>query len=280
MQFNLGYTDNEIKEMSDKVIPTLMHPEDFDSYLQNIVPKYSTMLDKEIITHEYRMKDKAGNWHWLNSKESVFLRTPNGEAKQIFGISNDITEQKKATATIEKNAKLLTLFVEHSPASIAMFDNDMKYIVASNRFKMDYDLGEQNLVGHSHYEIFPEISDPWKEIHQRCLAGETLKADEDQFPRASGKLDWVKWEIRPWYENYNKIGGIIIFSEVITERKKIELELLKYSEHLEELVKERTQELEEKNQKLYRINRLFVDRELRMKELKEEIEKLKNNYKS
>ena len=277
IQLNLGYTSDEIKEMGDKVIPILMHPDDFDIYLQNIVPKYSTLQDKEIITHEYRMKDKAGNWRWLYSKESVFLRTSNGETKQIFGISNDISEQKKATETIEKNSKLLTLFVEHSPASIAMFDKEMKYIIASNRYKIDYDLGEQNLIGHSHYEIFPEMPQHWKEIHQRCLAGETIKADEDQFLRVSGKLDWVKWEIRPWYENNNIIGGIILFSEVITERKKTELELQNYREHLEELVKERTHELEEKNAKLDRINQLFVGRELRMKELKEEIENLKKN---
>ena len=75
IQLNLGYTSDEIKEMGDKVIPILMHPDDFDIYLQNIVPKYSTLQDKEIITHEYRMKDKAGNWRWLYSKESVFLRT-------------------------------------------------------------------------------------------------------------------------------------------------------------------------------------------------------------
>ena len=44
---------------------------------------------------------------------------------------------------------------------------------------------------------------------------------------------------------------------------------------LEKKIKERTEELETKNIELLRINRLFVGRELRMKELKEEVEKLK-----
>ena len=71
-------------------------------------------------------------------------------------------------------------------------------------------------------KFFLRIPDRWKEIHRRCLNGETLRADEDTFMRASGKLDWIKWEICPWYESNHKIGGIILFSEVITERKRME----------------------------------------------------------
>lgn len=63
----------------------------------------------------------------------------------------------------------------------------------------------------------------------------------------------------------------------ILEHKKAEKELAKYRNHLEDLVNERTQELEDKNNALSRINKLFVGRELRMKELKEEIENLKGS---
>ena len=48
----------------------------------------------------------------------------------------------------------------------------------------------------------------------------------------------------------------------------------KHREHLEELVEERTAALEEKTAKIERLNKLFVDRELRMKELKERIKEL------
>ena len=101
-----------------------------------------------------------------------------------------------------------------------MLDRDMKYITASRRYLIDYDLAIQDIAGLSHYEVFPEIPERWRQIHQRCLAGAIEKADEDMFPRQSGRLDWVRWEIRPWYESNGSVGGIIIFSEVITERKQ------------------------------------------------------------
>ena len=136
-------------------------------------------------------------------------------------------ERQRAEEKLRNNEQVLRLFVENSPAAVAMFDRDMKYIVASRRYLVDYGLGDQDVIGRSHYEIFPEIPDRWKEIHQRCLAGAVEKADEDPFPRADGKLDWIHWEIRPWYETDGEIGGIILFSEVITDRKEAEERLRK-----------------------------------------------------
>jgi signal transduction histidine kinase len=60
----------------------------------------------------------------------------------------------------------------------------------------------------------------------------------------------VRWEIHPWYETQGEVGGIILLSEVITTRKKAEEDLVKYREHLENLVKKRTVEMEEAQEAL------------------------------
>lgn len=129
-------------------------------------------------------------------------------------------EQMTMVEALKKSESNLRLIIEHSPASIAMFDNSMRYLVASRRFLLDYNLGNQAIIGRSHYEVFPEIPEHWKEIHRRCLAGETISAGNDPFPRADGTIDWLRWEIHPWYESDYQIGGIILFSEVITAQIK------------------------------------------------------------
>jgi PAS domain S-box-containing protein/putative nucleotidyltransferase with HDIG domain len=141
-----------------------------------------------------------------------------------------------AEGKMRRDEEILQLIIEHSPAAIAIFDHDMKYIATSRRYLIDYALGEQNLVGRSHYDVFPELPERWKEIHRRCLAGSIEKADEDPFPRADGRLDWVRWEIRPWNESGGGIGGIILFSEVITERKRAEEQLQHSLESLRKAV--------------------------------------------
>ena len=74
------------------------------------------------------------------------------------------------------------------------------------------------------------------------------------------------------------VGSLPVFVAIIldiTERKKIEDEVRRLNEELEERVAARTAELEKKTRDLEKFNMLFVDRELRMVELKEEIKKLK-----
>lgn len=145
----------------------------------------------------------------------------------------DITERKHAEEKLREKERLFKLFVEYSPAAIAMFDKNMRYLAASHRFIKDYDLPSYDIIGKSHYEIFPEIPERWKEIHQRCLAGAIEREEADPFPRADGSVDWVRWEIHPWYESEGNIGGIILFSEVITERIQLELERAKLTERLD-----------------------------------------------
>ncbi|WP_224959929.1 hybrid sensor histidine kinase/response regulator [Geomonas subterranea] len=117
----------------------------------------------------------------------------------------------------QKNAHL-RLFFESAPASLAMFDRDMRYLQVSRRWLAMYGLGERDLVGLSHYEVFPEVPERWKEFHRRGLAGETLREEADLFVRADGSHQYVRWEIRPWYDAAGAVGGIVIFSEDITER--------------------------------------------------------------
>ncbi|MBK9710136.1 MAG: PAS domain S-box protein [Kouleothrix sp.] len=151
---------------------------------------------------------------------------------KVVVVTSDITDRKRAEQALYRSERMLKLFVEHAPAAIAMFDRDMTYIAASRRYLADYRLTRQDILGCSHYEIFPEIPEQWKDIHRRCLAGAIEKSDADPFPRADGTLDWVHWEIHPWYESSAEIGGLVLFSEVITARKRAEQTLQRSAERL------------------------------------------------
>jgi PAS domain S-box-containing protein len=132
----------------------------------------------------------------------------------------------KRTAEIRQSEERLRLFVEHAPASLAMFDRNMRYVQVSRRWLNDYGLGE-DLQGLSHYDVFPEIPDSWKVAHRRGLAGEVVRADADRFARADGSVQWLRWEVRPWRDAEGEVGGIVIFTEDISERKRVEEELKK-----------------------------------------------------
>jgi PAS domain S-box-containing protein len=110
----------------------------------------------------------------------------------------------------------LAHFLHDAPSAIAMFDREMRYMLATRRWIEDYGLGDADVIGRSHYEIFPEISEEWRALHQRTLAGETLSRDRDPFPRLDGAVDYVRWRNVPWRTAKGEVGGVIMFTEVVT----------------------------------------------------------------
>jgi two-component system, cell cycle sensor histidine kinase and response regulator CckA len=168
-----------------------------------------------------------GEWqHRKKDGSTIFVETTShklnieGENSRIVLI-NDVTERKKAEEDLRESEGIFRLFVENVPAAAAMFDRNMNYLAVSQRWMQDFNL-QGNIIGRSHYEIFPEIPEFWRQIHQRCLAGAVEKCDEDRFVRQDGSVNWLKWEVRPWLNAAGAIGGLIFFSEDITERKKAE----------------------------------------------------------
>ncbi|MGL4550888.1 MAG: sensor histidine kinase, partial [Gemmataceae bacterium] len=150
----------------------------------------------------------------------------------------DITREKEAERALAANEALLQQFIKHSPAAIAMFDRDVRYIQTSDRWLIDYHLDGRDILGASHYDVFPEIPERWKAIHRRVLAGEVEKCDDDPFPRADGSTEWLQWECRPWLDVGGAIGGMIMFTQVITPRKLAEEQVKASLREKEVLLKE------------------------------------------
>jgi len=138
-------------------------------------------------------------------------------------------EHKRVEEAVKTNEALLRLFIKHTPAAIAMLDTDMRYLQVSDRFLTDYDLEGQDLIGKSHYEVFPDLPDRWKQAHRRILAGAVERCEEDPYIASDGSTGWLQWESLPWRKGNGEIGGLILFTQVITARKRAE-EALRASE--------------------------------------------------
>lgn len=224
----VGYTLDELAPISIDTWLKLVHPDDLKISNQKIQSCFERKT--EYYQCECRMKHKAGHWVWVMDRGKVVSWTNEGKPLMMYGTYSDISDQKKK---VERN----TVFIEHTPTAIAMFDNDLKYLAVSEKWRTDYHLEGIDLIGKSHYEIFPEIGEDWKNIHRECLQGKSTKRDEDKFVRKDGSVQWLKWEVKPWYtEDNNKIGGIIMYTDDITERKKIEQNLLENHTLLETIL--------------------------------------------
>ncbi|MES2492474.1 MAG: PAS domain S-box protein [Pseudomonadota bacterium] len=125
----------------------------------------------------------------------------------------------RADAALQTSQARLALFVEHAPAAIAMLDRDMRYVAASRRYALDYDLpADAPLAGRSHYDVFPDLPQHWPALHARVMGGEAFSRDEDRFIRADGRVDWLSWAMTPWRTADGEVGGMLMFSELRTRQ--------------------------------------------------------------
>ncbi len=164
---------------------------------------------------------KDGTRYWANVVITA-LRDPDGRLRGFAKVTRDLTSKRAAEEALQESEALLRLFIRHAPAAIAMLDTDLHYVMVSDRWLSDYRLPDQNLVGRSHYDVFPDLPEEWHAAHQRVLAGAVEQKAEDAFIRSDGTIDWLQWEARPWRTASGSIGGLIFFTQIVSDRKRTE----------------------------------------------------------
>lgn len=130
----------------------------------------------------------------------------------------------------------IRLFVEHAPAAVAILDQQMRYLLATKRWREDYGLGDQELIARSHDELVPDQPQRWKDMRRRVLAGAVEEAEEEPYPHADGTTDWLSWKALPWYDAEGELGGLCLFTQVVTKRKEAEEALRETVERQQRLI--------------------------------------------
>jgi PAS domain S-box-containing protein len=210
-------------EMRLSTWDTLVHPddkkqvyEDIRRYMAGETPKYENI---------HRLRHANGEWIYILDRGAISARDKEGKPTRFTGTHLDVTITEKARIVSEQDQKLLLRLINDMPAAMAMLDMEMKYLAASEKWLKDFSLKNIEYIGKSHYEIFPDIPQRWKEIHQKALRGEELSSDRDLFEREDGGRIWLRWTIRPWRKSNGGIGGIMMLTENITEQTEAAIAL-------------------------------------------------------
>lgn len=200
----------------------LVHPEDREAvlgYMEEVIA-----APGRIFNREYRiLRVNDGELRWVQGIGRID-RDRQGHPVLMRGSVQDITDRKATEAALRETKNRLELFIEHAPAALAMYDREMRYLAISRRWRQVYGV-DGDILGRRHYDLVPDLPERWKDAHQRGLAGESMHCEEDRFDRADGSVLWVRWEMMPWRQDDGSIGGILLFAEDITERKRAQQRL-------------------------------------------------------
>jgi PAS domain S-box-containing protein len=223
----LGYSIEEIQAMGENFLPELMHPDDFNVYLKEIITRYQSAKDEENIEHEYRMKHVDGSWRWLHSKESIFTRLDNGKPKQIFGLTSDVTENKQAYKRLKTSEEKYRELYNNMSNGVCIYEavkggKDFVFKDINKAGEEIANITREAILGKSIYEVRPNIEEfGLVDVFRRVFKTGKSEIHSERF--------YEDKNLTGYFVNFVyklESGEIIAIFENITGRKQAEEELI------------------------------------------------------
>lgn len=201
----------------------------------------------------------------------------NGEFVQTYCIFKNITENKILEDKIAKKQYYLKKAQEIGKIGTWEFNLKNKSLIWTEE---NYKIFGISMDSEISYDVFLNcVYPPDKEYvnEQWQQALNNSQYDIEHRILANDKIKWVREKADIAYDENGIPISAIGFTQDITDRKEAEAELRKFKSELEEQVEIKTRELKIKVEELERFQKATIDREFRMKELRDEIEYLKSN---
>jgi len=212
-----------------------IHPDDREkvnsAYLKSLETKTEYQIEHRLVTKNNQIK-------YVKEKCKTSFNEQ-GKPLNSFGIVIDITEQKelefeliKAKEHAEESKQLFKSLIENAPDGVVILDKSGKFKYGSPNAIRHFGYSEKDFIGHlgeefAHPDDMPLISKTFETIFTNPELKPKIKY---RFKRKNGEFRWLETTFNNLLSD-KYINGIVLNFSDITERKQIEIELLKSKEH-------------------------------------------------
>lgn len=238
--------------------------------LETILPE-KTSFDNFEVEHDFSLI--GTHTMLLNARQ---IKRAFGKEQVILLAIEDITLRKKTEELLVESSKFLENIIDTIREPLLALDQDLKVIKANRSFYDFFKVTSDETLGTLIYDLgnqqwdIPKLKELLETILPEKTTFDNFEVEHD-FSTIGKRI--MLLNARQIDRAFGKKKAILLAIDDITNFRQTE------NEHLEELIKERTKSLEDRNKDLEKFNNLFVDREFRIKQLKNEIERIKNNAK-
>ena len=176
------------------------------------------------------------------------------EAERSLRELNDTLEQRVASRTAElqqahqalvSQSRTLDAFFRHILTPLAILDRDFNFLRVNEAYARADRKKPEDFPGRNHFELYPSDA---KAIFEEVIRSKTpyqASARPFSYPdHPEWGMTYWDWMLTPLLDERGEVEILVFSLEDVTVRRKAELELERHRRHLEEMVRERTRELE------------------------------------
>lgn len=247
----------QCSEWIGKPFMGIIHPDDLPFAIEIF---QQVLRGKTSLPYELRVLSKRGEY-----LVGGFVSTPqikDGKIAGEFGTVCDITEHKHTEDKIKTLSELNEKIIRTAPIGIHVIDKDFIVRIWNSYLETYTTVEAKDVIGKNLFEVIPGlISSEWDKEYSRVIeTGEPLEKYGYKYIRTmgpkKGEVLYQNTKIVPLKQDGNVFGAITILEDTTTHKKT-------------------EKELTEKVEELEKFYEMAVGREIKMKELKEETERLK-----
>ncbi|WP_160288134.1 PAS domain-containing sensor histidine kinase [Pseudomonas knackmussii] len=211
----------DLQAQSWQALAERVHADDLDLFLE----RGRELLREGRVQAEYRMRDGAGQWHWLYD-EAKLLRDAQGMPREAVGLWLDVTERHQAAELIAASEERYRVLVEDSPALICRYSTDLE-LTFVNRTLADF-LGEpvQALLGRrlDHWLAEHDCS----ALRARLVGASVGSAEaswELRFEMPGQQFRWLVWSDRLLFDDQGRVREVQVVASDNTAVRRAQQQL-------------------------------------------------------
>ncbi len=219
---------------------TVIHPDDKPS----AAAQAAQLAIGESREVEYRLVRADGEIIWVRDSAQAESK---GDTTSIYGVVSDITQRKRAEEGLAKERNLLRTLIDNLPDYIYAKDAAGRFIIANRA--VAYLMGDRppdDLIGKTDFDFYPEAvaTEYFADEQALIQSGAPLINKDEPAIDPEGNQRWILTSKIPLQDSQGTATGLVGVGRDITDQRQIAEELKRYRKQLEDLVVDRTHQLD------------------------------------
>ena len=248
----------------------IVHKDDLERVVSEVT-KASSDEEQHSFTHRpYRIVTKVGEVKWLS--DTTYIRRDSlGKITCYEGIVLDVTDRKYIEDEVNSYISLLDTIMEKSPFAMWISDASGTVLKTNIALRKAINLSDEQILGKYNVlednnlireGVMGQVITVFNELEPTRFVIPWSSADVGDVAFTGGRDLWIDVSIFPIVDGEGNLKNVVCQWLDVTKLKLAEQELQLYSKDLENMVTERTRELQDAQEKILRQERLTVLGEL------------------